>query len=442
MEKRRREKVRNQSLFDFIPDVSKNFVPPYHLRPFVEAIQNIRENPRKIVLSVPPRHAKTETVLHGIAYFLRKHPHLVTSFISYAEKFAYSKSRRGKMLAQRAGVPIAKDAKSLAEWRTTEGGGCIATGIGGPLTGHGVDLLIIDDPVKNRVEAESSSRRNLIWEWFNDVAYTRLEPGSSAIVIQTRWHKDDLAGMLGATGDWEVINLPAMDEDSGSSLWPERWTPDALADIRNQIGEYSWWSLYMGQPRPRGGALFDDVRFYDREPGKARYAIGIDFAYTSKTHSDYSTAVVMAEREGLLYIVDVVRLQVSSSAFAEKIKYLISQYPRATPYSIIGGTEIGILDLMAEQGIKVQYEVARGDKFTRAQMCSAAWNSGKILLPKTAPWLDTFITEVLEFTGVNDLHDDQVDALVAAHKVLSGSQVWTNLEFDTEQFTRISPWAI
>src|SRR5690606_33510962 len=98
-----------------------------------------------------------------------------------------------RRIARDAGVQLADDAQTVREWRTTAGGGLLATGVGGPLTGQGITGLgVVDDPVKNRQEAESALIRDRVWEWFTDVFYTRLEPGASAIVVATRWHQDDL----------------------------------------------------------------------------------------------------------------------------------------------------------------------------------------------------------------------------------------------------------
>jgi hypothetical protein len=176
--------------------------------------------------------------------------------VTYSADLSRSKSRKARTLAKTAGVQIAGDAKSLSEWRTTSGGGLLATGVGGPLTGQGVTgLLVVDDPVKNRVEAESEATRESVWEWFNDVAYTRLEPGASCLVVMTRWHPQDLAGKLIEEKGWEYIKLPAIDGD-GKALWPEQFPVERLEAIREQLGEYSFSSLYQGEPRSRGGQVF------------------------------------------------------------------------------------------------------------------------------------------------------------------------------------------
>ena len=414
-------------LLGFIPAVSPRYVAPRHLGPVIDMLERAASEPLRVVLTTPPRHAKTETVLHAIAYHLHRNPELVIGYVSYAVEFARSKSRRARWIAEAAGVEIAADAARLEEWRTPQGGGLLATGIGGPLTGHGVNILLVDDPVKNRLEAESATYRERTWEWFNDVAYPRIEPGGSAIVVQTRWHPDDLAGRLIAQG-WDEVRLPAIAEEDdplgrapGEALWPERWPVDKLLAIKAQVGEYTWASLYQGRPRARGGAVFRDAWFYEDAdaPGAGyRVALGADFAYTSRTYADYSVVVALAEHEGRYYVLDVARHQVEAPQFGATLREYQRRY-RATITAHVHGTEQGIVDFLArDYGLDIDARPAVADKFVRAQPVAAAWNEGRVLVPREAPWLDAFLDEVTGFTGVNDVHDDQVDALASAFAAL------------------------
>jgi hypothetical protein len=162
--------------------------------------------------------------------------------------------------AKRAGITLRDDSAALHEWRTPDGGGLLATGVGGPLTGHGVKLLVIDDPFKNREEADSALVRQKVYDWFTSTAMTRVEPGGSVIVVHTRWHRDDLIGRLARDEEvhWQVVNLPAIDasRDGDGSLWPERWPADALEVRRHEVGEYDWQSLYQGNPIARKGRVY------------------------------------------------------------------------------------------------------------------------------------------------------------------------------------------
>ena len=135
-----------------------------------------------------------------------------------------------------------KDSQSVESWNTTNGGGYVSAGVGGGITGKGANVLLIDDPVKNREDAESDHNRDLIWDWYTSTAYTRLSPGGGVLVILTRWHDDDLAGRLlrfaeEGADQWEVVKYPAIaeeDEDyraEGDALHPERYAVDALEQL-------------------------------------------------------------------------------------------------------------------------------------------------------------------------------------------------------------------
>jgi predicted phage terminase large subunit-like protein len=377
----------------------------------------------RAVISTPPQHTKTTTLLHGMAWLMRQQPEHTNAYISYATDFARSKSRQARRIAEDAKVPLDKGADRLEEWRTVQGGGMLATGIGGPLTGHGINgLLLVDDPVKNRQEAESALIRERHWEWFNDVAFTRLHPRASAIICMTRWHPDDLAGRLIERG-WERINLSAIN-DAGEALWPERYPVEALKRIRAQVGEYTWASLYMGSPRPRGGALFREPTYYDELPSDGyRQARGFDLAYSARKSADYSVILLGRHKGGVLYLEDCWRQQVESPVFAHAAK-LMSPVPM---HIYAHGVEQGVLSMFKRDHnlpIVVHSAADRGDKFARAQPAAAAWNAGRIRIPRNAPWLEALLSEVLGFTGVSDPHDDQVDSLAALWDALDQHSDW------------------
>jgi predicted phage terminase large subunit-like protein len=370
----------------------------------------------------------TDTVLAFAALTLLKQPHRTVGYVTYEAHTAYSKSRKARAFALAGGVELAADAKRMGEWRTPQGGGLIATGVGGPLTSQGVDVLLVDDPYKNRMQAESAAYREHLVDWWNDVAETRIEPGGSAFIFHTRWHTDDLTGhVLGGEDaeSWRHLRMPAL-SDEGESLWPERWSVEALEQKRRAVGEYTWASLYQGVPRARGGAVFGDVHFYEDRPADGyRVAIGVDLAYTKKTHADYSVAVVLAEKAGKFYVLDVRRVQVQAPAFGGVLSSVVAGYPRARMIAYVSGTERGVVDFLRASDVPLEPRAAQADKFVRAQPVAAAWNAGDVLVPRFAPWADDFVAELAAFTGVDDAHDDQVDALAAAFDALAAEAATT-----------------
>ncbi|HEX7002015.1 MAG TPA: terminase family protein [Trueperaceae bacterium] len=393
------------------------------MKVITELIERSTREEVRAVVSMPPRHGKTSTILHAFAWLLTLDPRLTHAFATYAQELANSKSRTARRIARDAGVQLADDAQTVREWRTRAGGGLLATGVGGPLTGQGITGLgVVDDPVKNRQEAESALIRERVWEWFTDVFYTRLEPGASAIVVATRWHQDDLSGRLLADG-WEGINLPALD-DHGAALWPERYPVDRLEGIRAQVGEYTWASLYQGQPVPRGGAVFNVPATYDVLPqGAYREAVGFDAAYTAKSHADYSVALTGRLIGDTIYLTGMIRQQAEAGQFLDHLT--ARGIKRVTWFR--SGTEKGLEAFMRRAGVHVDAITATGDKFARATPAAAAWNAGKIAVPAHGsehhgPWVDTLLDEVTTFTGLGDAHDDIVDALAALHHALIGKR--------------------
>jgi len=411
--------IRELGLLDFVPRLTPRWERPDHLSPVAELFERImRGEEVYAVVSVPPRHGKTELLLHAVAWILSQRPDWTIGYSTYGADLARSKSRFARDYARRAGVELRTDSSALHEWRTPAGGGLLAAGVGGPLTGHGLQLGIIDDPHKNRVDAESKTVRDHVYDWFTSTFATRLEPGASAIVNMARWHEDDLAGRLSRDTEhrWEVVNLPAID-DAGRALWGSRWSLEKLERRKRLVGKYDWASLYQGRPRPRGGAVFDGVYFYDALPREAyRIAVGADLAYTKKTRADYSVVVVVARCGALFYVLDVVRVQAKAPEFAGRLAVVRGSYPWAPFRWYCTGPEIGVADLVnaAHKQIRLEAIATTADKFVRAQPAAALWNAGRVLLPREAPWLEEFVSEVVGFTGLDDDHDDQVDGLAAA----------------------------
>ena len=248
------------SLYDFVPRVSPAFTAPRHLAPLVELFERVeRGEVVRACISVPPRHGKTETVLHGIAWLLARHPEWPIAYASYGAAIARSKSRAVRDYARAAGVTLREDAAALSEWRTPQGGGLLATGVGGALTGFGAHVLVGDDLLKNRQDADSPQIREHHWGWVTSTAMTRVEPGGSVFFVGTRWHRDDPIGRMERDTDvaWEVINLPALDV-AERPLWEARWSRAALLSRRAEVGEHDWQSLYQGHPVARKGRIYEE----------------------------------------------------------------------------------------------------------------------------------------------------------------------------------------
>ncbi len=424
-----------ESLRDFILRLTPHRPAPPHVTPIIRAMERARLQPIKVCISLPPRHVKTETVMNALAWWMKLTPTDTNAYASYNQEQAESKSRIIRERAISAGVRLKGDSANVSEWRTTGGGGLLA---GKGLTGKGVQgLMVIDDLFRDAEDANSRIEREKKWEWFGSVAMTRLE-GASVVMVGTRWHQDDVIGRViaqdeeriadGLEPEWEVINLAALAEEDdplgrpfGRELWPgSRYTPDYFTKLRRVIGEYLFAALYQGRPRPRGGAVFGEARYYTPAATSfegCRTVIVCDPAASEKTSADYSAAIVLAvkgsgadTRANVRY---VYRKQTSIPGLVQDLLSLQQRFGNA-PVGVeaVGGFK-AIPQMLKSLGLKRVYEITPvGDKFTRAQPAAAAWADGRILVPDDSPpWLAPFLDEIAAFTGVKDAHDDQVDGL-------------------------------
>jgi len=395
---------------------------------------------------VPPRHGKTELLAHHVARLLRIDPTIPVIYCAHTATFANKVSKRIKALTRAAGVELATGSNRSDEWETTAGGGLVARGVGGEVTGRGAKLIVVDDPVKGREVANSQLQRDAVWDWALSDVYSRLSPDGSFFLVHTRWNEDDPIGRAQSELGWPGDTLRAIAEpgdnderEPGQALWPEGgWDVERLAELERTAGAYRWASLYQGRPMPRGGTLFGEPSYYHELPSKGyRVAYGLDLAYTAKTSADWSVCIRMAAVGDTFYVLDVQRKQVDAPAFALTLKAMHADQPGRMVWHC-SGTEKGSAQFIRKRIPALEAKTAKGDKFARSQDVAAAWNDGRVLLPSTAycernpgrwDWVDTLIGEVTSFTGVADLHDDQVDALASAHYAcqrqrVSGSSVW------------------
>lgn len=401
--------------------------PPRHIAPLLAMFERARRSPVQLCLSLPPGHAKTLTIKRAIAWWLSHTPADLCVYATHSADKAHSESRRIRAMARDVGVVLAEDMANVHEWRTKYDGGLVAAGMKG-LTGHRVQgLLVVDDPYQDRTEAESRVNNEAVWEWFGTVADTRRE-SASIIVVHTRWTPNDLIGRLAKMSDWEVINLPAIADEGdplgrapGEALWPELYPIEKLESIRRgPLGEWGFGALFQGRPTPRGLRVFGDAHHYTSLPSGLRYVVGCDPAATASTRADWSVAVVLGVQsrgpQSIGYVVDVVRKQCEIPDFVGTLRTLSERHghARVVVESVGGFKSVPQLLRKLDSRLRVQEARLQGDKFVRAQNVAAAWNSGRLVVPESAPWLADFIAECCDFTGAGDAHDDQVDALAHA----------------------------
>ena len=382
----------------------------------------------RLMVNMPPRHGKSELASRRFpAYLLGVKPEIEIVVASYnadkAREFGYEVRDIVKSSEYQAlfpGVALKEDSRAADRWNTNAGGSFRAVGIGTSLTGRGADVLLIDDPIKDDEEADSELRRERIWSWYSSVAYTRLSPGGRVIVIQTRWHEDDLTGRLiaemGKGGDrWDILELPAI-SSRGDALWPDRYPLEYLERIKRVTLPRHWAALYQQRPAPEEGAYYkrDWFRYYTEPPKQLRIYGASDYAVTDGD-GDYTVHLVAGvDADDNIYVLDLWRGQTSSDVWvqswldlARKHKPLMWVEEQGQIIKSIGP----FLDKrMREEKVYARREqvASAADKPTRSRSIQARTAMGKVYFPAKAPGLSDFTTELLTFPAGK--HDDMVDA--------------------------------
>jgi predicted phage terminase large subunit-like protein len=390
-----------------------------------------------IMLSVPPQHGKSMHVTETFpSYFEGRFPMHGVIEISYNEGFAEKFGGRNKDKIVEHGkelfnIEIAKDSQSKSEWSIVQDGkktrgGMISRGIMSGVTGSSLgDCIIIDDPIKNREEANSETIREKHWlEWVDSIS-TRIHPGAIIIVIMTRWHEDDLCGRLlnpeyGDPLPWKVINLPLEAEENdllgrevGEPLWPDRYGYE-FVELRKKLPS-SFNALYQGRPTSQTGNMLkrDWWKYYDVLPPISSKLISIDAAFKDEDDNDYVVIQVWGKNRADMYLIDQVRARMNFPATIQTIRNVVKKHPDST-WKLIEDKANGsaiIATLHREIGgiIAVNPE---GGKVARVNAVSAYIESGNVYLPRNAEWVHDFVEEAASFP--KGKHDDQIDAMSQA----------------------------
>jgi predicted phage terminase large subunit-like protein len=386
----------------------------------------------RLLITMPPRHGKSETITVRLPLrFLQQHPADNVLVTGYNTQFARKFGRKTRNLADAAGI-LSDDKTASDEWATSGGGLYMARGVGSPPTGTGFGLIVIDDPVKSRSEAESETYRNAVWDWYTDDIYTRLEPGGKLIIVQTRWHEDDLAGraILSEPG-WEVLKLPALagEDDAlgrkaGEALWPTRYTPEMFERIRTTQGDYAFEALYQCNPTPREGSFFkvSQLQVMSRGdlPAGLTWTQSWDVAAT-ENDGDWTAGVDMAKHEGIYYV-DPFRFRHEPSA---RNREMLNRARIVKPRRITVPQDPGAAGKESAQafirlfaGFNVSARVQSGDKFTRAEPYSAQVNAGNVRVIE-GPHARDYIEELRQ--APHGKHDDLIDASSDAFNEIEGA---------------------
>lgn len=424
---RARDELARRHLLDFAPRIVFDYQAAKHHALICERLEAVeRGDIDRLMIAMPPRHGKSQLASRLFpAWCLGRNPRTQIIAASYNSDLANDFGRDVRNIVGSPefagvfpGVSLSVDSKAANRMNTNMGGTYIAAGVGTAVTGRGARIALIDDPFKDRAEADSERMRNSVWAWYQSTLYTRLMPGGSIVVINTRWHEDDLSGrLLNGKDQWELLELPAIN-DAGEALWPEWYDVPALERIKENIGPREWSALFQQKPQPDEGTYFqrDWFKTWERKPLLNIYGTS-DYAVTDGG-GDYTVHRVWGvDSAGDLYRIAGWRGQTTSDVWIEELLNLISEHKPLCWFGESGVIQKAIepmmLRRMRERKVhcRMEWLPSIADKPTRARGFQARAAMGRVFFEPGAD-----ISEHLMFpAGKND---DDVDCSSLIGRVL------------------------
>ena len=423
----------------------------------------VRQEIRKLIITAPPQHGKSELVSVRLpAYWLAHNPNLPVILTSYGADLARTKSRECRNLVDSPAykllfpnITIDSSARTVKNWHLQGYNGfLLASGVGGPITGAGAGLGVIDDPLENWEQAQSPTQRKKIWDWYKGVFRTRLWENSCQVIIMTRWHEDDLIGyLINEQKDWTILRLPAIEESQdvrdrnnalynlppglsdplgrrkGQALAPSRFNLKTLAEIKKDVGSIVWSTAYQCAPMDVEGNRFKRSWFkiLDKLPGveiesRARYW---DFAATEGAGCRTAGVKLSIDVDGNIYIEDVKFGQWSTekrnkiirqTCMADDIQHRNNGYMvfEQEPGSAGVDAKKSVIKYLA--GYAVKSDKVTGSKDTRLEPFAAQAEAGNVHLIR-GDWNNTYIDELSLIP--NGKFRDMADATAGAYNHLT-----------------------
>ena len=414
----------------------------------------------RLIVTVPPQQGKSTRISQIFpVWVLDQKPDLPIIVASYGEQLA---ERNGSIIRdlidwnEDLSISVSKVTSAKKRWRLSgHDGGVLSAGVGSGMTGWASGLTIIDDPIKNRQEADSERYRERVWDWFREVALTRLAPAAPVVVVLTRWHEDDLVGRILAAEDahrWRVINIPALADhdldkgetdplgrDPGEYLVSARTiedggrhrplTPDETTEyweqIRVAVGTRTWNALYQGRPAPTQGDIFHrdwwqeyEIPLWLERPDGTRITTGIgdevmisaDLTFKDTTGSDYVCIGVWLRRGIDCYLLDMINERLDFVATCRRLRETAAKWPQAL-LKVVEDKANGpaVIAALARTVPGIVPEEPQGSKVARATAVSPLVEAKNVHLP--APELCPWVAEVIEQHAAfpHGKHDDIVD---------------------------------
>jgi predicted phage terminase large subunit-like protein len=463
-----RAELARRSLLDFTTYTKPDYEVNWHHALVCDALDRfVAGQIRRLMLFMPPQNGKSELVSRRLpAFILGRNPDAKLIACSYSADLASQMNRDVQRIIDSPEYARVFSDTTLfgSHVRSSSKGSYLrnsdifevvghegrykGAGVGGPITGFGFDIGIIDDPTKNREEADSQVYRERLWEWYTSTFYSRMRKGalSSILITLTRWHEDGIEARLlklaqenQDADQWEVISLPAIAEEpqppdrreEGEPLWPSRFPLAFLKAVQAQ-NPHDFAALYQQRPVPREGNLFKwawfDDKYVDALPAGATFVRYWDNAGTEGGGA-YSCGVLLARSGARFYVVDVVRGQWSAgereavkkaTAKSDQQKYgHVQIWQEQEPGS--GGKESAEATQRNLAGYSIHAERVTGDKVTRAEPFAAQCEAGNVYILKDTPekrWNSDYLQELTSFPSGK--FKDQVDGSSGSFNKLAG----------------------
>jgi predicted phage terminase large subunit-like protein len=419
-----------KSLAKFIEYLGLSIVPAAHHKLLIDHLEAVeRGEIDKLMVWMPPGSAKsTYTSVLFPPWFMGRNEKLPVLGVSNTTELAERFSRRARNITASAlyrnvfGFGCSEDTKAAGSWENERGGEFFAAGIGSAIAGRRAKLGLIDDPIKSREEADSDRIRQKHWDWYLNDFVTRLMPGAAQIVIQTRWHEDDLSGrILEREADkWTVIKLPmeARENDPlhrpyGERLWPEWFTDDMVETAKKDVR--AWNALYQQDPAPEDGEYFKRENFneYDVQPANLHIYGASDYAVTEGGGDFTEHGIFGLDFNGCIYVLDWWREQASSNVWIEKQCDLIARYSPLIWFGEAGPIKKAIEPFLKRRMIerqtlcRLEWLPSIHDKVVRARPFQARASMGNVYVPAHASWKPELMSQLMRFPAGK--YDDGVD---------------------------------
>jgi predicted phage terminase large subunit-like protein len=405
-------------------------VPAAHHRLLIDHLEAVeRREILKLMVWMPPGSAKsTYTSVFFPPWFMGRNPENTLLGISNTTDLAERFSRRARNIVATArfknvfGFGCSEDSSAAGSWENEKGGEFFAAGVGTSIVGRRSDCGLIDDPIKSREEADSERTREKQWEWYLNDFWTRLKPGARQIVIQTRWHEDDLSGRIleREAAEWTVLKLPmlAIANDPlgrapGERLWSDWFTEDMVRTA--QMDVRAWNSLYQQDPAPDDGDYFKREMFtgYGEAPPVLHVYGASDYAVTEGGGDYTEHGIFGLDHQAGIYLLDWWRGQTASDVWIERQCGLIGQWSPLIWFGESGPIRRSIEPFLKKRMVerqtpcRLEWLPSIADKVVRARPFQARAAMGNVFTPDHAPWLPELMSQLMRFPAGK--YDDGVD---------------------------------